>query len=72
VKLSIAGDTVKLELNGTSIYERALESTNQRTFGLFHYADDTSVRVRNVTYRGQWPRRLPDADELWAVKKTSK
>jgi hypothetical protein len=68
VKLSLSGDVVKLELNGTSIYERALESTNQRTFGLFHYADDTSVRVRNVTYRGQWPRRLPDADELWAVK----
>ncbi len=72
VKLSLSGDTVKLELNGTSIYQCPLESTNQRTFGLFHYADDTSVRVRNVTYRGQWPRRLPDTDEVWAARKTSK
>ncbi|HEY7326851.1 MAG TPA: DUF1583 domain-containing protein [Gemmataceae bacterium] len=72
VKLSLSGDTITLQLNGTVVYERALESTNQRTFGLFHYADETSVRVRNVTYRGQWPRRLPDADELWAVKGESK
>jgi hypothetical protein len=65
VKLSLSGDTITLNLNGTPIYERKLESSNQRTFGLFHYADETSVRVRNVTYRGQWPRRLPDASELW-------
>lgn len=68
MKLSLSGDTIILHLNGSVIYERKLESTNQRTFGLFHYADETSVRVRNVSYRGQWPRRLPDADELWAVK----
>ncbi len=72
VKLSLSGDTINLNLNGTPIYERKLESTNQRTFGLFHYADETSVRVRNVTYRGQWPRRLPDADELWAPKAANK
>jgi hypothetical protein len=36
----------------------------QRTFGLFHYADATGLRVRNVTYRGEWPRQLPDAAAL--------
>jgi tetratricopeptide (TPR) repeat protein len=68
VKLSLSGDTIVLHLNDTVIYERVLESTNQRNFGLFHYADETTLRVRNVIYRGQWPRRLPDAEELWARK----
>ena len=57
--LSLAGDRVILKLNDQSIYERTLESTNQRSFGLFHYADATRVRVRNVTYQGEWPRTLP-------------
>ena len=35
-----------------------IEPVNQRTFGLFHYADLTEVRVRNVTYQGNWPRSL--------------
>jgi hypothetical protein len=68
LKLALAGDTVTLHLNSVEIYQRALESTNQRTFGLFHYADDTTMRVRNVSYRGHWPRQLPGADELWARK----
>jgi hypothetical protein len=72
LKLALAGDTVILHLNGVVIYQRLLESTNQRTFGLFHYADETTLRVRNVTYRGQWPRRLPDADELWTAEAASK
>jgi tetratricopeptide (TPR) repeat protein len=59
IKLTLAGDVVTLALNDVVIYERPLESTNQRDFGLFHYADETEVRVRNVTYRGQWPRTLP-------------
>ncbi|HTU17039.1 MAG TPA: DUF1583 domain-containing protein [Gemmataceae bacterium] len=72
VKLSLAGDTVTLHLNGVAIYQRQLESTNQRTFGLFHYADETSMRVRNVAYRGQWPQRVPGAEELWTVQATHK
>jgi hypothetical protein len=64
LKLALRGDTVTLELNGELIYERDLEPTNQRNFGLFHYADETDVRVRNVTYRGDWPRELPSVQEL--------
>jgi hypothetical protein len=59
--LSLAGDRAKLELNDQVIYDRILESTNQRSFGLFHYADASQVRVRNVSYQGQWPRSLPRA-----------
>jgi tetratricopeptide (TPR) repeat protein len=64
VKLAVAGDRVKLTLNGVEVYERPLEATNQRTFGLFHYTDATEVRVRQVTYRGQWPKTLPAEDDL--------
>jgi hypothetical protein len=60
LQVTLSGDNVALRLNGQLIYERALEGTNQRLFGLFHYADETEVRVRKVTYRGEWPRTLPD------------
>jgi hypothetical protein len=69
MKLTLVGDVVKLELNGTEIYQRSVESTNQRTFGLFHYTDDTDVRVRKVTYRGAWPREMPTAEKLFATAK---
>ena len=59
--LSVAGDRVRLELNGQAIHERSLEPTNQRTFGLFHFADLTQVRVRSVSYQGRWARRLPES-----------
>jgi tetratricopeptide (TPR) repeat protein len=59
--LTLSGDRVALRLNGQLIYERTLEATNQRLFGLFHYADETEARVRKVHYRGDWPRSLPEA-----------
>ncbi|MFO0953373.1 MAG: DUF1583 domain-containing protein [Isosphaeraceae bacterium] len=59
VTLSTTGETVKLTLNGTAIAERKIEPTNQRIFGLFHYADETEARVRNVVYRGQWGKTIP-------------
>ncbi len=59
--LSLAGDRVTLRLNQTEIAVRRLEPANQRIFGLFHYADETEVRVRNVSYAGQWPRKLPES-----------
>jgi hypothetical protein len=64
VKLTLVGDKVTLDLNDATIYERTLEPTNQRVFGLFHYADETEVRVRNVVYKGNWPKKLPDVQEL--------
>ncbi len=58
--LRLEGDTVIIKLNGQAIYERRVEPENQRTFGLFHYTDETRVRVRNVTYQGNWPKTLPE------------
>jgi len=59
VKLDVAGDTVRLSLNGQAIYRRELEASNQRTFGLFHYADRTEAKIRNVVWRGDWPKQMP-------------
>jgi tetratricopeptide (TPR) repeat protein len=67
VKLTLAGDTITIRVNGELVYERELERTNQRSFGLFHYADETEVRVRDVTYRGAWPRTLPGDQELFTL-----
>ncbi len=59
--LSLAGDRVTLKLNDQAIFERTLEPTNQRSFGLFHYADATRARIRNISYQGEWPRSRPEA-----------
>jgi Protein of unknown function (DUF1583)/Protein of unknown function (DUF1581) len=59
VTLTLKGDTVTLTLNGETVAERPLEPANRRVFGLFHYADETEARVRNVRYRGEWPKTLP-------------
>jgi len=56
--LTLSGKTVQLSLNGQLIFERRLETDNQLNFGLFHYADQTVARVRNVTWKGQWPKAL--------------
>lgn len=64
MRLSLVGSTVTLELNDQPIYERELESNNRRTFGLFRYADQTEVRVRNVVMQGDWPKKLvPPAEQ---------
>ncbi len=59
VKFTTKGDTLTIELNGQPVFEREIEPTNLRHFGLFHYANESNVRVRNVRYRGDWPTTLP-------------
>ncbi|HUQ71741.1 MAG TPA: DUF1583 domain-containing protein, partial [Planctomycetaceae bacterium] len=63
LKLMLRGQTVAVELNSEVVYERELEPTNLRTFGLFHYVDAGEVRVRNVVMRGDWPKSLPTVAE---------
>jgi hypothetical protein len=60
LRLALAGDAVTLTLNDLEVYQRQLEPTNQRFFGLFHEADATEARVRNVTYHGRGPRAIPE------------
>lgn len=59
VRLELAGDRVKISVNERTVYDGDVHPTNDRTFGLFHYADQSEVRVRNMTWTGQWPKSLP-------------
>ena len=59
VALKLTGDEISILLNGELVLERELQPTNLRTFGFFHYEDQTKARVRNVVWRGDWPRKLP-------------
>ena len=63
MKVEVTGDMVTLELNGQQIYERQLEPTNRRRFGLFNYAEQTVTRVRNVVMRGDWPKTVPSISD---------
>lgn len=62
----LKGDEIELILNGVSIANEKVAAANQRFFGLFYYADQQQLRVRNMHWRGEWPRTLPsdDANEL--------
>jgi hypothetical protein len=57
--VAVRGDVVALTLNDRVIFEGPIASIGPRYFGLFHYAGDTQVRVRNIIYRGDWPTTLP-------------
>ena len=57
-EVSLEGETVRIQLNGQLVYERALEPTNDRRFGVFHFRDQTAAQVRNVTMTGDWPSSL--------------
>lgn len=63
LEMTLEADTVEFELNGQPIYREQLNPDDIRKFGLFHYADQTAVRVRNVRYRGVWPKEFPTLDE---------
>ncbi len=63
VLLTLLGDELTLALNGVQVHQGQLPSENQRLFGLFHYPGETGVLVKDVAYRGQWPRQLPPPAE---------
>jgi hypothetical protein len=64
--LTLEGDVVHIDINDVRVYSRPLEPRNRRTFGLFHYADQTQVQVRDLRWKGNWPKTLeaPAAQEL--------
>jgi len=66
--LALRGEVVSLALNGHAIYRGALPRGNNRIFGLFHWAGETEARVRNVVYRGDWPKKLPLAKDQELAK----
>ncbi len=61
--IAVSQQRAKLLLNGQQICECEIDSSNDRVFGLFHYADQTEARVRSISMRGNWPRTLPHPSE---------
>ncbi|MCA9060714.1 MAG: DUF1583 domain-containing protein, partial [Planctomycetaceae bacterium] len=59
MRMQLAGDLLTLQLNRQQVYHDRVDSHSDRTFGLFHDLGEASVRVRNVTWTGDWPRELP-------------
>jgi hypothetical protein len=63
VALALTGNTLHLMLNGQLVYQRPVEMTNQRFFGLFHFSDQSEIQVRKVIWRGNWPDNVPPIAE---------
>ena len=61
LELSFSGDVVQLKLNGMMVCQTALEPSNSRQFGLFHFADQSGVRVRNVRWAADWRMNIDSA-----------
>ncbi|TWU01660.1 DUF1583 domain-containing protein [Neorhodopirellula pilleata] len=61
-ELRITSDRVELWLNDQPVAEQTTEPGESRTFGLFHYQDQTRASVRNVRLAGEWPRELPSLE----------
>jgi hypothetical protein len=43
------------------VFDRPIDIPPQSLlFGLFHFADKTNARIRNVALTGSWPDALPE------------
>jgi hypothetical protein len=60
LRVTVSGDEATIAVNGVEVARRKLEANNRRILGLFHFADASGVRVRNVVLRGQWPLSLAE------------
>lgn len=60
-QLNLEGRQLLLEINGQPALTYELAPNNRRTFGLFHFAGESAVRVRNIIMRGDWPRTIPES-----------
>ncbi len=63
-RLSLKGDQLTIAVNGEDVATVTLtELAAQRYFGLFRYSNKTKCRVRNLVYRGEWPKTLPAVED---------
>ncbi|WP_161604750.1 DUF1583 domain-containing protein [Roseiconus nitratireducens] len=62
-ELRLSDGAVGLWLNGRFVGRRTISDDQSRTFGLFHYRDQTRAVVRNVVLSGDWPQRIPAIDQ---------
>lgn len=63
MKVELKDSAVRLELNGQLIGTLKLAVSIKRQFGLFHFADRSELRVRNLTMNGDWPTVLPSLNK---------
>ncbi|MEX1042272.1 MAG: DUF1583 domain-containing protein [Pirellulaceae bacterium] len=64
VRLVLRDDQLSIEVNGTKVHEAEVtEPASERFFGLFRYTEQTRCRVRNMVYRGDWPKELPAVED---------
>ncbi|MCG6155920.1 DUF1583 domain-containing protein [Rubinisphaera margarita] len=63
LELRIENRQLTLVLNEIPVYQCGVEVGPREFFGLFHYADQTTLRVRNLTWTGNWPRELPEVKQ---------
>ena len=69
LRIAVDQDSVVVSLNGQQVCEAGIDALNDRVFGLFHYADQTEARVRNIHMRGNWPKTLPGCSDQEAADK---
>ncbi|MDZ4849185.1 MAG: DUF1583 domain-containing protein [Pirellulaceae bacterium] len=63
-KLAIVGDRLTLTINGNEAAQYTVtEAPTERYFGLFRYSNKTKSRIRNLVYRGAWPKSLPSVEQ---------
>ena len=64
IRLILTGDQLKVFVNGMEVaVHQVTEIPTERFFGLFRYSDRHQCRVRNLIYRGNWPKTLPSVEE---------
>ncbi|HVX15287.1 MAG TPA: DUF1583 domain-containing protein [Pirellulales bacterium] len=69
VVLKLVDDEILIELNDVLVFQRKLESTNDRRFSFFYYRDRTQATIRSVVLTGDWPETLPPPGELFAPRR---
>jgi hypothetical protein len=68
VRLELKGDDVSITINDKLVATvRINEAANKRHIGLL-LLDGKSCEVRNMKYRGQWPKSLPPITEQFLAK----
>lgn len=71
LRLTLTGDKLQLELNGTTVASYQLTADDNRSFGLFYFSDQTELRVRNIQWTGDWPRQIPGIRQQEMAGKTT-
>jgi len=65
IRLTLTGDRLAIAVNGSEVVAADVSvPANLRQFGLFRYGNKTQSRVRDLRYRGEWPKTsVPAKDD---------